>query len=70
MVRGELERALADLQEETRKFKQHCREVNNVLLQLSTEAHGVMMAFKELGGHLNEFSPTIMPGTSSAILRS
>ena len=49
MVRGELEKALADLQEEMRKFKQHCWEVNNVLLQLSIEAHRVVMAFKELG---------------------
>ena len=56
VVRGKLEKALADLQEETRRFKKHRREVNNVLLQLSIEAHRVMKAFRELGVH----SPPIL----------
>ena len=49
VVRGELEKSLADLQEETQKSMLHRREINNVLLQLSTEAHRVVKAFKELG---------------------
>ena len=48
MVRGELENALANLKEETRKFTLHRRETNNVLLQRSTEAHRVVKAFNEL----------------------
>ena len=48
-LRGELEKALADLQEETRKSTLHRQEINNVLIQLSTEAHRVVKAFKELG---------------------
>ena len=46
LVRKELEKALADLQAETRRFKQHRQEVIDVLLQLSTEAHGVVKAFR------------------------
>ena len=38
-VRGELEKALADLQVEAQNFTLHRREINNVLIQLSTEAH-------------------------------
>lgn len=48
-VRGELEKAQSALQEESRKFTLQRHEVNNILLQLSTEAHRVEKAFGELG---------------------
>ena len=48
-MQGELEKTQSALQEESRKFTLHRREINNVLLQLSTEAHRVVKAFKELG---------------------
>ena len=49
MVRNELEKAQADLQAETRRFKQHRQEVIDVLLKLSTQAHDIVKAFRELG---------------------
>ena len=48
-VRGELEKAQAALQEESRKSMLQRWEVNNTLLQLSNEAHRVARALGELG---------------------
>ena len=49
MVRGELERVQAALQEESRKAALEPRGVNNALIQLSNEAHQVVRALGELG---------------------
>ena len=48
-VRGELEKAQAVLQEESRKAMLQRREVNNTLIQLPNEAHRVARALGELG---------------------
>ena len=48
-VHGELERVQAALQEESRKAALERREVNNTLIQLSSEAHQVVRALGELG---------------------
>ena len=48
-VRGELGKAQAALQEESRKAMLQRREVNNTLIQLSNEAHRVARALGELG---------------------
>ena len=49
MVRGELEKVQAALQEESRKAALERHEVNNTLIQLSNEAHQVVRALEELG---------------------
>ena len=46
---GELEKAQAAIQEESRKATLERREVNNTLIQLSNEAHRVVKALEELG---------------------
>ena len=48
-MRGELEKAQAALQEESRKAVLQRREVNNTLIQLSNKAHQVARALGELG---------------------
>ena len=48
-MRGELEKAQAAIQEESRKATLERREVNNTLIQLSNEAHRVVKALEELG---------------------
>ena len=48
-MRGELEKAQAALQEESRKAMLQRQEVNNTLLQLSNEGHRVAKALGELG---------------------
>ena len=49
MVRGELEKVQAVLQEESRKATLEHHEVNNTLIQLSNEAHQMVRPLEELG---------------------